>query len=600
MQWASLTGADAPRVQKTALFGDLHVHSGYSLDAFAFGVIASPDDAYRYGRGEPIRHFNGTLIRLGTPLDFMAVTDHAEYLGVFAAMRDPKHPLAELPLARDLYSDDPVRIEQAVARMKESIFAGIPMTELLEPSIVIDMWRRSIESAEHHYVPGQFTTFIGFEWSSTPDATNLHRNVIFAGGAEQVPQRPFSALDDQRPESLWAYLDRARQRHGDVMAIPHNSNLSDGRMFPAYRAGVRNELLVQRLRNEPVVEIVQIKGASETHPLLSPNDEWADFELLEELMGNRIGTEGQVPGSYLRDAWNRGLTFAAAGGTNPYAFGVAGGSDSHNASSPVEEFNYTGKIGRADATPTTRRDGGSITSSNLVYSAAGLTGVWAESNSRRAIFEALRRRESFATSGTRIRLRVLGAWTQGSLEMATEMGTSSPEHGVVPMGSELTRPSGNTGNNLLPRFFITAISDVASAPVQRIQVIKGWLHHGTLKEKVIDIACTQNREPDPTTGRCPPHEKRLDLVDCKVPQIDAPALQTFWVDESFSPDNHAYYYFRVLEHPTCRWSTFDALREHRAPPDGVAAIIQERAWSSPIWYSPESESTAPGVDRIIH
>lgn len=296
-------------------------------------------------------------------------------------------------------------------------------------------------------------------------------------GPEGVPSKPFSALDSSSPQALWDYLDSVRRQFGDVIAIPHNSNLSNGRMFPHF---ADSDQSTQRFRNEPLVEITQIKGSSETHPVLSPDDEWADFELLEELMGVAPVKIGLRAGSYVRDGLLRGLLFQAHTDTNPYRFGVVGGSDSHNASSPVEESNYSGKIGRGDGSAKARREGGSITSSNLLYSAAGLTGLWAPVNTREAIFSALRRGQTFATSGTRIQLRFQASWDDVTLAKSIDAGFGNRDAGAVPMGGTLKPASSGTS----PKFHFWAARDPGSAPLERIQLIKGWLRDGISEERV--------------------------------------------------------------------------------------------------------------------
>jgi len=557
---------------KQVYFGDLHVHTGWSLDAFAFGVTANPEDAYQFAKGVAIDHAAGYSIQLRRPLDFIAVTDHAEYLGVFATMADSSHPLSRTALAKDLYSQDSSRFERAINYMRNSVFNDLPMTEFLGDTLIKDMWARSVGYAEKHYEPGEFTTFIAYEWSATPDAANLHRNVIFKGGPGEVPSRPFSARDSQSPSKLWSYLDSARASHGDVLAIPHNANLSDGRMFPAFDSENTDAMATaaQRRRNEPVMEITQIKGTSETHPLLSPDDGWADFELLEELMGGQP-RKGKTSGSYAREALKQGLLFTRAGVENPYQFGFVGASDSHNASSATEEDNYSGKIGLGDGTPEKRREGGSVNSTNLQYSASGLTGVWAERNTREAIFEALRRREIFATSGSRIILQFQA--------LPQHTGASH-----IPMG-------GQVAPSALPiQFHARAFMDPDGARLQRLQLVKGWVQNGQLHESVTDIACSGLQNPDPKTGRCVQEEYSLDINSCEADsKAGSTSLEANWKDPYFDAKEAAFYYLRVLEQPSCRWSSWDALRSGWVPPAEVPTKIQERAWSSPIWYFPEAE-----------
>ena len=571
--------------KRNAYFGDLHVHTRLSVDAFAFGALGYPDDAYRYARGEPVKHISGRHIRIKTPLDFMAVTDHAEYLGVLNAMGDPTSPLFTLQLAKQLYSKEKSMLARAVETFKASIFGNRALPELVEEDTLRTLWSDTIAAAERHYKPGTFTTFIAFEWSATPDGANLHRNVIFQGGGGTVPTRPLSAFDSIKPEDLWEYMEQARRDGADVIAIPHNSNLSDGRMFPLYQSEgqpIDRDYAETRMRNEPLVELLQIKGTSETHPLLSATDEWASFELLEELMGGS-GRNGAVRGSYVRDAFKTGLQIDNEIGINPYQFGLIGSSDSHNASIPVEEDNYTGKIGTGDATPETRRYGGSITSQNIKYSAAGLAGVWAEENTRESIFAALKRKETFATSGPRIRIRMFAGWSfNDSIRGQPDMIQAAYANGVA-MGGNL--PTSGNGTNI-PRFLITAIRDPDSAPLQRLQVIKGWLADGETHERVFDVACSDGLEP--ANNRCPDNGATVDPDDCShSPDKGDAELANVWLDPEFDAAAPAFYYARVIENPTCRWSTWDAIRMGWELPAEVPATIRERAWTSPIWYHPD-------------
>ncbi|MCY4362521.1 MAG: DUF3604 domain-containing protein [Gammaproteobacteria bacterium] len=570
--------------KRNAYFGDLHVHTRLSVDAFAFGALGYPDDAYRYARGAPVKHASGRHIRIKTPLDFMAVTDHAEYLGVLNAMGDPASPLSKLQLARELYSKDKSMLASAVETFKASIFGNRALPELVGEDTLQTLWSDTIAAAERHYKPGTFTTFIAFEWSATPDGANLHRNVIFRGGAGTVPIRPLSAFDSINPEDLWEYMDQARRAGADVIAIPHNSNLSDGRMFPLYQSAgqlVDRDYAETRIRNEPLVELLQIKGSSETHPLISATDEWASFELLEELMGGS-GRNGAVKGSYVRDAYRTGLQINNEIGINPYQFGLIGSSDSHNASVPVEEDNYSGKIGTGDATPESRRYGGSITSQNIKYSAAGLAGVWAEENTRESIFAALKRKEAFATSGPRIRIRMFAGWSfEDSILWRPDMIRTAYANGVA-MGGNLHAAGSRTK---IPRLLISAMRDPDSAPLQRLQVIKGWLADGETHERVFDVVCSDGLEP--VNYRCPDNGATVDLDDCghSADRGDV-ELAGVWTDPDFDAASSAFYYARVLENPTCRWSTWDALRMGWDLPSEVPAVIQERAWTSPVWYEP--------------
>jgi hypothetical protein len=551
-----------PKGEPRALFGELHVHSRNSFDAFTFGVRQSPEDAYRYARGEAIDHISGVKIQIAKPLDFMAVTDHAEYMGLIRLLSVPEGPLAETSIAKEVLSGDRKRAGQALGAVIMTLGGDppAPSPELDVPELRHGIWQSYVELAQRYYEPGVFTTLVGYEWTSSPDAKNLHRNVIFRG--TNVPDLPFSSFDSQNPEDLWKWLDEVRASGISVMAIPHNSNVSDGIMFPvedSWGNAIDEAWAQKRIRNEPIVEITQIKGTSETHPALSPNDEWADFEILNMLLGG--SREGRRPGSYVRDAYRRGLQVRAELGVNPYQFGVIGATDSHNSSVPAEEDNYTGKIGTADGTAKARLGGSLISPKNLRYSASGLAGVWAPANTREEIYDALARKEVFATSGPRISVRLFA----GDHAMGSELPASTRE----------------------VRLRIEAMRDPDSAPLQRIQVVKGWLAEDGPHEQVYDVACSDGSAPDAATHRCPDNGASIDVGSCAIPEETGDAqLAADWRDEGFDPSQHAFYYARVLENPTCRWSTWDALRNGWDLPEDTPATLQERAWTSPVWFAP--------------
>src|SRR5688572_5749188 len=396
------TGAVAQNRERNAYFGDLHVHTKLSFDAYIFNVRATPDDAYRYAKGESIHHASGYDVRLtDAPLDFLAVTDHSEYLGIVPAMHDPQHPLSKVPYAPDLFSTEREKINAAFQRIGASLRSGQYLPELKDPDTSRSAWRTIVESADRHYVPGRFTTFRGYEFTSAPDGQNLHRNVIFAGA--RAPDLPFTALDSQNPEGLWNWMDQQRKQGVDALAIPHNSNGSDGRMFQRTQFDGRpmdRSYAELRMRNEPLAEITQVKGTSDTHPSLSPNDEWSTFEIMETYIGSPTKVT-KFAGSYVREALKAGLELQDSQGFNPYRFGFVGASDTHNAAGAFEENRYFSKVGIMDGTPQRR---GSVPGPNQTWEnyeptanagryqtwgASGLTGVWAEENTRESIFAAL-------------------------------------------------------------------------------------------------------------------------------------------------------------------------------------------------------------------
>ena len=573
--------------RRQALFGDVHVHTSLSYDAYIFGVRRTPDDAYRYALGEKIRHANGYDVQLrGGPLDFYAVTDHGEYLGVLPALDNPVSPMSRIEYAKKLFSKVREEIAAAFHILTNSVKNGRRIPELDNREIVKTTWQEIQAAADRFYRPGQFTTFAGYEYTSNPDAQNLHRVVLFSGARR--PEQPFGSLDSTNPEDLWAWLDGNREKGIDAIAIPHNMNVSNGLMFQLTDfAGkpISSSYAETRMRNEPIVEMSQIKGTSDTHPDLSPNDEFGNFEIYNVLLGTaRIG---KTDGSYIRQALQRGLQIEAQTGVNPYQFGLIGSSDTHNAAAPVEEEHYFGKTGAPDGDPLSRRamvvEGeeklqGVLATPFYKWSAAGLAGVWAERNDRADIFAAMRRKETFATSGPRIKVRLFAGYGyDANILRRADFAEQAYAKGV-PMGGEL-RAHGNQS----PIFLAQAMKDANGAGLQRIQIIRGWVENGVTKEAIFDIACS-NGAPNPRTHRCAPVRDNTDTRTCLINKREgAPELKVAWRDPDYNAQRRAFYYVRVLENPTCRWSTWEANRMGRQVRPGLPLTIQERAWSSPIW-----------------
>lgn len=577
--------ADEP-VRRQALFGDVHVHTGLSFDAYIFGIRRTPDDAYRYALGEPIRHANGYDIQLrGGPLDFYAVTDHAEYLGALPEMDNPASPMSLISYARELFSTSREAITRAFGRIAGSTSSGQPLPEVDNREVARTAWQEIQAAADRYYRPGHFTTFAGYEYTASPGSQNLHRVVLFRGARR--PDAPYSALDSANPEDLWSWLDGQRARGIDSIAIPHNSNVSNGLMFElTNRAGapIDRAYAETRLRNEPLVEISQVKGTSETVPGLSPNDEWAGFENYNILLGtDRVG---RTDGSYVRQALQRGLLIERQTGVNPYQFGLIGSSDTHNAGGPLDEENYFGKTGLNDGTPEARGTaplpGRPTTGAGATpfyrWSAAGLAGVWAERNTREDIFAAMRRRETFGTSGPRIRVRMFAGYGYGTSLLSGDYADAAYANGV-PMGSVLT-----VGQRGAPSFFALALKDAHSQGIERLQIVKGWVDaSGNPQERIYDVACATGT-PSPVTHRCASVTGSVDPRTCRTnARRGAPELRAVWRDPDHLPGARAFYYVRALETHSCRWSTWEALRIGRPPLDSVPATIQERAWGSPVW-----------------
>lgn len=604
---------------RTALFGDLHVHTSYSYDAFAFGTLATPYDAYRYALGETIKNPAGFDMTIRVPLDFYAVTDHGEFLGVSLQVADPTTEISKLLHLE--YMDNlnapenlvpgntPVRTQAFRSFSPDTlnlIDNGTVTQEFLD-DITRDAWADTIAAADQYYKPGEFTTFVGYEYTArSDDQGNLHRNVIFRD-TDKLPAIPLSRLHSPNPEELWDWMDGLRAEGIESLAIPHNSNGSNGQMFKLVDwAGnpLDDAYAEQRTRNEPLIEITQIKGTSETHPMLSDTDEWAGFEIMPYRIATNLYSEPS--GSYARQALLNGLSQEDKGMKNPFEFGFVGASDTHMAAMPDDETDFYGKRGLLDANPQLQGatplspevgarlletspdlakefDTGIYNSAGpITWAASGIAGVWAEENTRESIYNAFRRKETFATTGTRIKVRFFGGYsfTDSMLE-APDMIETAYRDGV-PMGSDMLPVAGS-----VPSFIAWATRDALSAPLQRLQIVKGWTVAGEHHEKVFDVACSDGLAVDPLTHRCPDNGASVNLQDCSISNgVGAAELKTVWTDPEFDPAVRAFYYVRVLENPTCRWSTWDAVREGFPPRPDFPATIQERAYTSPIWFRP--------------
>ena len=571
--------------QRNLLWGDLHIHTSYSTDAYTMGVRTSPDDAYIFTRGGTIEHGAGYPIRIDRPLDFAAVTDHAEYMGT-ARVDDAVLPLEERSLRERLLNDS--RLSMTIAFIQSTLpISGGDLSTGAEGVLELgeNAWQLMVDTANRHYEPGVFTTLVGYEWTSMPNDQNLHRNVIYRD--TKVPEIPFSSLDSDNPEDHWDALDAQREQGMTVMAIPHNGNVSNGLMYDRVQfdgSAIDNDYAEQRRRNEPVSEILQIKGSSETHPLLSPEDEFAGFELMTRQL-SASGDFSTPRGSYARDALRAGIEMAHSEDFNPYRFGVIGSSDSHNASSSVEEANYHGKLPVMDGSAGLRLGLATLMPDayQLVkhWSAAGLAAVWAQENTRESIYDALARRETYATSGPRISLRFFGSFDYQPIMMHARDILSLAYDQGVPMGGELSAPQSDRG----PRFTLWAAKDPEGANLDRLQVIKGWVDEkGTSHERIYTVAASDERAIE--NGDAPPVGNTVDVATASYTNaIGATQLRTFWEDPEFDPAQEAFYYARAIEIPTPRWSTFDAMRLGVEAPEPTS--IQERAISSAIWYRAE-------------
>ena len=625
-------------------YGDLHVHTKYSFDAYVFGVTASPDDAYRYAKGAAVKHPLGYEMKLREPLDFYAVTDHGFYMGMIQAYADTSTDISQNDFAEPFHNLnrlDNLTVESAGER--SNIFSSVLGATIIKPypdwhpnllkayfsrntqgalrsfdyDIHKSAWADVARSANEHNDPGNFTTFIGYEFTTSTDIEggNLHRNVIFESSKASI--RPWTRIDSINPEDLWTWQDRLREKGVDTISMPHNSNGSNGQMFEmeSFKGNALDvEYAEKRMRNEPLVEITQVKGTSETHPLLSPDDEWADFEIMDVRVGSRPPTYSKPSGSYVREAYLNGLTLEFTKQGNPYKFGLIGSSDTHVVASSLDESNYWSKVGLLDGDPENRgsvplkeenvarleeymrafnqpistvtlEQGEYANTGFTQWGASGLAAAWAEENTRESLFAAFRRKETFATTGPRISVRFFGGYNLSSIDLNSESLVSEAYSKGVTMGADLLN-----NDDQIPEFIVWALRDMNSAPLQRIQIIKGWIdmNSGRPKEKVFDVACSDGLEPDPITNRCPDNGARVNINDCSITSnVGSSELKTVWKDPEFKVDDKAFYYVRVLENPTCRWSTWDAIKSGFKPREGLHETIQERAWSSPIWYIPK-------------
>lgn len=581
---------------RRALFGELHLHTSYSFDAYGFTEARTdPDLAYRFARGETVEYL-GKKVRRHEPLDFMAVTDHAEYMGFLNQLDDPQSALATSEFGNHYREGRKAAKDVGgfLAEVYRSLSDPANIRDLHVAEAMRSAWQRAVDAANANYRPGRFTTLIGYEWTSQPDYRyNLHRNIIFRG--DSAPQ-PFTATDSQRPEDLWAYLEANRARSVEALAIPHNANASGGHMFDwtdSEGRPIDADYARRRAANEPLNEITQGKGQSETLPALSPADEFADFEVVNRLVP-RLDLPGSPPGSYARDALGRGLLIEQHLGVNPFKLGAVGGSDFHNGLSTSAENAFTMAFGfDPDVNAPDRKQaewllkepaqaGKSV--EPLLLGSAGLTGVWAERNDRDSIYAALRRRETFATSGTRLQVRLFGGWDfPAGITSGTNWVQEAYAHGVA-MGGDLPQRPGGAG---APRFLLWALKDPNGANLDRAQIVKVWLEGENRREQVFDVALGGAHRRDGATGRVLPVGNTVDLRNATYTNsIGAAELVAEWTDPDFEAGERAVYYLRVLEIPTPRWSTILAARHGLPLPKESPATLQERAWSSPIWYTP--------------
>jgi hypothetical protein len=583
--------AEGKNPLKNVYFGEQHLHTQNSFDAYTIGIRGTWAEAYEFAMGKPSKlSTTGEKMQRKTPYDFVAITDHSEYYGVFKNMADPKSPLSKNPFAKRMASSDPKEVQQAAIDIISTMASNVPVKAFIDPKLLKSNWEDFVKVADKYNDPGKFTTLYAYEWTSIPGGQNMHRNVFFK---DKPPVMPFSSFQSDQTEDLWTYLEIQRAQGIDVFAIPHNGNVSNGLMYaPTKMNGdpIDTRYARRQMENEPLTEIHQTKGNSETHPLLSPNDEFASFEPFNNLIS--LDHPSQVTNGFIRHGLIMGMKLETEVGYNPYKMGIVAGADVHSGYSGNEEWDWKGAHGVADDTPEKRLSPGRNASGEAGYvvSSAGTTAVWATENTREGIFNAMQSKETYGTTGTMIRLRFFGGWDYPKGLVNDKNFIEKAYKGGVPMGQDLPKKASKA-----PTFAVWAMKDPESGNLDRVQIVKGWSNpnSGWPEEKVYDVAWSDKREIDKKSGKLSPVGNTVDIKTATYKNsIGDTMLRTVWTDPDFDPKHKAVYYVRVLEIPTPRWSTYDSARNNLPLPTEVPATIQERAYSSPIWYTPEAMKTA--------
>jgi len=585
-------------------FGDTHLHTAFSFDAGAFGARLGPPDAFRFARGEEVTSNSGQPVKLSRPLDFLVVADHSDGFGFFplvlggdpAIMADPQGKKWHDMIASGQGADAALDIIRNFGggTISKAIFP-VPGTATYRSA-----WQQAVKAAEGANDPGRFTAFIGYEWTSNTGGNNLHRNVIFRDDASKAlqvePYTTMKPLGSDDPVDLWKWLTAFEAKTGGrVLAIPHNGNLSNGRMFPmveAFGRAIDRAYVEERAKWERLYETTQTKGTGESHPFLSPNDEFADFELWDKanLDGSVPKTKDMLQFEYARQAFKNGLVLEQKLGVNPYKFGLIGSSDAHTGLAAMEEDNFFGKTAPQEPSPerltktfvSDPKTGVKIM--DWEVGASGYAAVWATENTREALFDAMERREAYATTGSRMVVRFFGGWEFEAKDAHDRMPAKIGYAKGVPMGGDLRQaPAGKAAT-----FLVGALKDPIGANLDRVQIIKGWLDaKGEVHEQVFDVAWSGDRKADAKTGKVPSVGSTVDVENATwTNTIGAPELIAVWKDPGFDPAQRAFYYARVIEIPSPRWTAYDAKRFGNKPLPGTRMTITERAYTSPIWYSP--------------
>jgi hypothetical protein len=590
------------------LWGDTHLHTANSLDAGAFGARLSPEDAYRFARGEEVTSSTGIPVRLSRPLDFLVVADHSDQMGFMTDLLAGKPHLLAEPDGRKWYDliqagEGPKAAYDIVNKFALGEFPqGIAKNYTPDAAPYKSVWRRTVEAAEAYNDPGDFTAFIGYEWTSLVLGNNMHRVVIFRDDAtkalQTVPYTTYPPYGSPNPRDLWKWLAAYEEKTGgDVLAIAHNGNLANGIMFPFEAQWEGTELdveyVTERAKWEPIYEVTQIKGDGEAHPFLSPNDEFADYETWD--IGNladppHVKKDEMLASEYAREALKRGLAIETRLGTNPYKFGMIGSTDSHTGLATAQEDNFFGKHSGAEpkpgrmAHPFWSNEKGTTMGWGQV--ASGLAAVYAVGNSREAIFDAMERKETYATTGSRMTVRFFGGWEYTEGDLRSRHPAFEGYRKGVPMGGDL--PPRSQGS--APTFLVYALRDVIGGNLDRIQIIKGWLDaEGATQERVYDVMWSGGRAPG-SDGKLPAVGNTVDAQTASYTNtIGASELGAVWTDPDFDPAQKAFYYARVIEIPTPRWSTIEAFRFGIPIPEGAPVSTQERAYTAPIWYTPPTK-----------
>ena len=579
---------------KEVFFGDTHLHTRNSADAWSMGNLnLTPGDAYRFAQGSPVLAHNGMQVQLRRPLDFLVVSDHAEYLGAFYRFNVNDSLITKTDVGRQWQT----YVEEGDLAKFFGAFVNSMRNPEEDPALPAavrqTVWSGVAKTADRHNKPGVFTAFSGYEWTSMISGNNLHRVVVFKDDADKVSQMiPFSGQDSLDPRDLWqALANYETATGGEVLSIAHNGNLSNGMMFPDETVGgspIDEAYASLRARFETVYEVTQVKGDGEAHPVLSPDDEFADFENWDwDNIGRTQKKEDwMLPQEYARGALKRGLRFEDELGVNPFKIGLIGSTDGHNSISTPEEDNFFGKFPESEPGPARLENAMALDRlwQNSLLVASGYAAVWAKENTRAAIFDAIKRREVYATTGSRIKVRFFSGWEFDETDIHRPAMLDIAYGTGVPMGGDLTKAK----RGQVPKFLVIAAMDADGARLDRIQIIKGWMDKaGKLQEKVYDVAWSDNRKLDKRTGKLPAVGNTVDVENATyLNTIGAPQLSTYWEDPDFDRAQRAFYYARVLEIPTPRWTTYDSAYFNVELKDEVPSSIQDRAYTSPIWYTP--------------